>query len=45
LVKNGIESNRLSYRGFARTRPLADPELTEEDRQKNRRVEIRVVSR
>ncbi len=44
LIKNGIEAKRLSYRGFGRTKPLVLPERTEADRQKNRRVEIKVVS-
>jgi len=44
LVSHGIDSKRLKYAGFARTRPLVDPEKTEEDQNMNRRVEIRVLA-
>jgi outer membrane protein OmpA-like peptidoglycan-associated protein len=43
LVEKGIEAARLSYKGFGRSRPVVVNELTEEDAEKNRRVEIRVV--
>ena len=39
LVEEGIEEDRLSYRGFGGTQP-AYPETNDENRQKNRRVEI-----
>jgi outer membrane protein OmpA-like peptidoglycan-associated protein len=45
LVENGISKKRMSYRGFAGSRPLVYPEYTEEDRTANRRVEIRIVSK
>lgn len=45
LVYKGIAKDRLSYKGFGKTHPLVDPEKTPEDEDKNRRVEIRVLSR
>lgn len=44
LVKNGISRDRLSYQGFGGTKPLYTmPELSEEERQANRRVEIQIT--
>ncbi|MBC7914155.1 MAG: OmpA family protein [Pyrinomonadaceae bacterium] len=43
LVKNGIASERLSYRGVGNSQPKVYPERTSEDQEKNRRVEIIVV--
>ena len=43
LVKRGIESERLSYEGFGKTRPLKVLEFTQEDQDMNKRVEIRVL--
>lgn len=43
LVKRGIESERLSYEGFGKTRPLKVHEFTQEDQDMNKRVEIRVL--
>lgn len=45
LVLAGIHAKRLSHRGMAGSRPLIVPELTEEDRARNRRVEIRVTAK
>lgn len=45
LVRNGIEPQRMRYRGFAATVPLMYPERTETDRTLNRRVEIKVLKR
>ena len=45
LESNGISANRMSYKGFAGTQPLINPELTEDDRTANRRVEIRIVKK
>ncbi|HET9955091.1 MAG TPA: OmpA family protein [Polyangiaceae bacterium] len=42
LVKRGVAAKRLSSRGFGPDRPIADNEQ-EEGRQKNRRVEFRIV--
>lgn len=41
LVKEGIDSARLRYKGFGETRPV-DTNDTEEGRQKNRRTEFEV---
>jgi outer membrane protein OmpA-like peptidoglycan-associated protein len=41
LVKIGISKDRLSYIGKSNTEPLAFPEITETDRQKNRRVDVK----
>ncbi|GAA4465815.1 OmpA family protein [Nemorincola caseinilytica] len=43
LVDKGIEADRLSYVGFGRRRPVIANEQTEEDADKNRRVEIRIM--
>jgi outer membrane protein OmpA-like peptidoglycan-associated protein len=43
LVGRGIEASRLKYIGFGRSRPVIPDEQTEQDAEKNRRVEIRVV--
>lgn len=43
LVKRGIESERLSYEGFGKKRPLKVQEFTQDDQDMNKRVEIRVL--
>ena len=43
LVKHKISPERLSYEGFGFSKPRVFPEKTEEDRFKNRRVELRVM--
>jgi outer membrane protein OmpA-like peptidoglycan-associated protein len=41
LLSNGVMANRISYKGFASTRPIYPlPEKNEEERIANRRVEI-----
>lgn len=40
LVKHGVESHRLSYKGYSNTEPLVFPERTAADRATNRRVDI-----
>lgn len=42
LVAHGIAANRLSVRGYGKTRPVASNE-TEEGRRTNRRVEIKIL--
>jgi outer membrane protein OmpA-like peptidoglycan-associated protein len=44
LVRNGIAEKRMRYKGFAGSKKLVYPELSEDDQQKNRRVEIQVLS-
>lgn len=43
LVHKGIDPKRLRYVGFGKRKPVVEHEITEEDAEKNRRVEIRVV--
>lgn len=44
LIKNGINTNRLAYRGFGSSRPIYSlPEKNEAERTANRRVEIMIV--
>ena len=45
LVQKGIDSSRLKYHGFGRSRPIVIKERSAEDEDKNRRVEIRVLSK
>ncbi|HMP95180.1 MAG TPA: OmpA family protein, partial [Phnomibacter sp.] len=42
LISKGIDKNRLSYKGFGATRPVANNN-TEEGRAKNRRTEMEVT--
>lgn len=44
LVSRGIDSERLKYAGFGKTRPLVDPEKSVEDENMNRRVEVRILA-
>jgi outer membrane protein OmpA-like peptidoglycan-associated protein len=39
LIQKGIDANRLRFRGMGNYYPKVDPEITEEDRIANRRVE------
>jgi len=43
LLKKGISPDRLSYKGYGETHPVAD-NATEEGRAKNRRTELKVIS-
>ncbi len=45
LISNEIASERLSYIGFAGSRPLVQHEKTDNDASKNRRVEIMIVKK
>lgn len=45
LIENGIDKNRMTFKGFAATKPLVYPEHSEEDRVMNRRVEIQITKR
>lgn len=42
LVSKGVNANRIKAEGFGDTRPVAD-NATDEGRQKNRRVELRIT--
>ena len=44
LVRNSIAEKRMRFKGFAGMKKLIDPELSEVDQQKNRRVEIQILS-
>ena len=43
LVEKGISKERLTYKGYGKRRPIASND-TPEGRQKNQRVEIRIIS-
>jgi len=43
LLKNRIESSRVSYKGYGESNPIA-PNTTEEGRAQNRRIEFKVIS-
>ena len=45
LVGRGIDSNRMRHKGFGNTKPLAYPEITEDQKRQNRRVEIRILGK
>lgn len=40
LVNKGIDEQYIDYKGYSFDEPLVYPELTAEDRQKNRRIEV-----
>jgi len=44
LVDNGIDFNRLSYKGYGKEKPVA-PNNSEENRAKNRRTEILILEK
>ncbi len=46
LIEKGIPASRLKHKGFGNLKPLVPfPEKNESDRVKNRRVEIRIISK
>ena len=45
LLKNGINSSRITAKGLGHLNPVVYPEETEEDRMKNRRVELVVIKK
>ena len=45
LLNKGVSRYRLSFTDFGASRKLVEPELSEEDRIKNRRVEIKILSK
>lgn len=45
LINNQIDSTRLKYKGYGSSRLLIVNESTDEDRKKNRRVEIKIIEK
>ena len=45
LVDKGIDPDRLKYYGFGKSRPIVAVERNEDDAEKNRRVEIRILAK
>ena len=45
LISKGVSHYRLSFTDFGASRKLVEPELKEADRIKNRRVEIKILSK
>lgn len=43
LIENGVAKERLKFRGLSFQSPVVFPEFTDEDRAKNRRVEIEIL--
>jgi len=43
LVSKGLNPDRLEYVGYGHQRPIVSPETNEEDANRNRRVEIRII--
>ncbi len=43
LVSKGIDATRLKYIGYGKRRPIIAEEMSEEDAERNRRVEVRVM--
>jgi outer membrane protein OmpA-like peptidoglycan-associated protein len=44
LVKQGVTAQRLSYKGYGQTKPVAD-NLTTEGKAQNRRTEFVVIGK
>lgn len=44
LVENKINADRLIYKGYGKTQPIAS-NITEDDRSKNRRTEFKIIAR
>ena len=42
LISRGVNANRLTAKGYGETKPLV-PNTTDENKQKNRRVEIIIL--
>ncbi len=45
LVANGIDPHRVRYKGKGGSEKRIDPEITEADKQANRRVEVVIIAR
>lgn len=44
LIENGIDAERLAYVGLGGSNPRVYPEVTQEDMQANRRVELKITA-
>jgi len=44
LISNGIDPSRLVYKGFGTRERLVSPEVTDDDRSRNRRVEFVITN-
>ena len=42
LIRNGIESSRLTYHGYGQNSPIASND-SEDGRQQNRRTEFKII--
>ncbi|HSZ25906.1 MAG TPA: OmpA family protein, partial [Cytophagaceae bacterium] len=42
IIANGVQSSRLTYKGYGKSLPVTKG-ISEEDRQKNRRVELKII--
>lgn len=45
LIRRGIKADRLSYAGYGKQHPIVQFEKSEEEAEKNRRVEIRIMEK
>lgn len=45
LIEKGISKDRMKFVGLGNNNPIVKNELTEADKQKNRRVEVRILSK
>jgi flagellar motor protein MotB len=46
LIKNGINRNRMSFKGFGTSKPIYPiPEKSAQEEEDNRRVEIMILSK
>jgi outer membrane protein OmpA-like peptidoglycan-associated protein len=45
LADKGIDKQRMTFKGLGNRNPIVKTEVTESDRAKNRRVEIRIMSK
>lgn len=45
LIKNGINPKRLTFTGYGSRRRIINPEYTNNDRNRNRRVDFRIVKK
>jgi outer membrane protein OmpA-like peptidoglycan-associated protein len=46
LIKNGINKNRMTFKGYGTSRPIHPiPEKNAQEEEDNRRVEIMILSK